>query len=150
MGTSKITIRLASSVCLLALAACSGGGGGGAALNTGTNNTGGGNSTPTTPAAPTTPTAPVTPTTPTVSIGAPDNANVAIQGSSFNFTNNPPPIGMVFGLFGPAVKITSTTVEAANKGTNGTLTYRGLVERRSDLRRQYSRHQPDRHQCPCG
>ena len=123
MGTSKITIRLASSICLLALAACSGGGGGGAALNTGTNNPGGGNSTPTTPAAPTTPVAPVTPT---VSIGAPDNANVAIGSAAFNFATNPPPVGMVFGLFGPAVKITSTTVEAANKGTNGTLTYRGL------------------------
>lgn len=119
MGPSKISLRLAASVCLLALAACSGGGGGGGtALNTG-----GGNSTPT---APTTPTTPAAPTTPTVSIGAPDNANVTIQTASFNFAGNPPPIGAVFGLLGPAVKITATTVEAANKGTNGTLTYRGL------------------------
>jgi len=34
---------------------------------------------------------------------------------------------MVFGLLGPAVQITSTSVSAANKGTNGTLTYRGMT-----------------------
>jgi hypothetical protein len=51
---------------------------------------------------------------------------VAIGGATFDFATNPPPVGMIFGLLGPAVKVTSTTVEAANKGTNGTLTYRGM------------------------
>src|SRR6185503_4720814 len=119
MEASKKALRLASSFCLLALAACSGGGGGGGpALNTGTNNTSGtttGN------------TSGNTTTTPTVSIGAPDNANVAIASASFNFTTNLPPVGTVFGLFGPAVQATSTTVSAANKGTNGTVTFRGMT-----------------------
>jgi hypothetical protein len=33
----------------------------------------------------------------------------------------------VFGVLGPAVQITSTTVSAANKGVNGTVTFRGMV-----------------------
>ena len=119
MEASKKALRLASSFCLLALAACSGGGGGGGpALNTGTNNTSG-NTTGNTSGN--------TTTTPTVSIGAPDNANVAIASASFNFTTNLPPVGTVFGLFGPAVQATSTTVSAANKGTNGTVTFQGIV-----------------------
>ena len=121
METRQKALRLASSVCLLALAACSSGGGG-AAPNTG------GNPAPTTPATPTTPTTPVTPPTPTVSIGAPDQPNVTIQGVPvFNLANNPPPVGTIMGLVGPAVKIGATTVEAANRGTDATLTYRGIV-----------------------
>ena len=126
MEASKKALRLASSLCLLALAGCSGGGGGGgAALNTGTNNTpsntGGNTSGNTGTSGNTTP-------TPTVSIGAPDNANVTIQGApAFNFTTNLPAVGTVFGLLGPAVQVTSTTVSAANKGTNGTITYRGMT-----------------------
>jgi len=111
--------------CLLVsfLAACSGGGGGGAAPSSGSNNTPPSTTTTTPP-----PAAPAAPATPTVSIGAPDNANVAIQGTPvFNFTNNTPPVGTVMGLTGPAVKITSTTVEAANKGTSATVIYRGMV-----------------------
>ena len=128
MGISRKALRLASSVCLLALAACSGGGGGGgAALNTGTNNTTG-NTTGSTTGNTSGNTSSNTTTTPTVSIGAPDNANVTIQGGpAFNFTNNFPAVGTIFGVLGPAVKITSTTVEAANKGVNGTVTYRGQV-----------------------
>jgi hypothetical protein len=61
-----------------------------------------------------------------VSIGAPDNPNVTIASATFNFTTNPPQIGTAFPLLGPAVQITSTSVSAANKGTTGTLTYRGL------------------------
>jgi hypothetical protein len=102
----------------LALAACSGGGGGGAPLNTGGNTSG---NTPGNTSGNTTP-------TPTVSIGAPDHPNVAIQGSPvFNFTTNLPPSGTVFGLIGPAVKASSTTVEAAGTGTNGTVTFRGMT-----------------------
>src|ERR1700742_4716258 len=127
MEASKKAARLVSSFCLLALAACSGGGGGGgAALNTGANNTAGsssGNTTGNTSGS----TGSTTTTTPTVSIGAPDNANVAIASATFNFTTNLPPVGTVFGLFGPAVQATSTTVSAANKGTNGTITFRGIA-----------------------
>jgi hypothetical protein len=123
MGTSK-AIRLGSSICLLALTGCGGGGGGSTTPLTTT-------PTPTTP----TNTAPVTttpitttPITPTVSIGAPDQPNVTIQGTpTFNFSTNFPPVGTIMGLIGPAVKITSTTVEAANRGTDGTIIYRGMV-----------------------
>src|SRR5262249_12479192 len=119
MDRSKTALWLASSVCLLALAACSSGGGGGAALNNTptSGNTSGNttsNSTPT-PA-------------PTVSIGPPDNANVMIHaGPVFDFRTNFPAVGTAFGVQGPAVKVTSTTVEAAKKGTTGTITYRGLT-----------------------
>lgn len=115
--------------CLLVsfLAACSSGGGGGGA---GPSTTTPPSNTNTTPPSNTNTTPPsntnTTPPTPTVSIGAPDNANVTIQAASFKFGTNPPPVGTVFGLLGPAVKVTSTTVYAANKGTNGTLTYRGV------------------------
>src|SRR6185437_16943364 len=94
METSKKAVGLVFSFCLLALAACSGGGGGsGAALNTGTGSTSG-NTTGNTSGN----TSGNTTTTPTVSIGAPDHPNVAIQGSpTFNFTTNLPPSGTVFG-----------------------------------------------------
>jgi hypothetical protein len=124
MDSFNRAARLLASVAILALAACSGGGGG--APNTGANNAGGnpstGNASNNTPGNG----GNTTPITPTVSIGAPDNANVAIGSGTFDFVTNLPPVGMVFGLLGPAVKVTSTTVEAANKGTNGTLTYRGM------------------------
>ena len=124
METSKKAVGLVSSFCLLALAACSGGGGGsGAALNTGTGSTSG-NTTGNTSGN----TSGNTTTTPTVSIGAPDHPNVAIQGSpTFNFTTNLPPSGTVFGLVGPAVKASSTTVEAAGTGNSGTVTFRGMA-----------------------
>src|SRR5579885_2845482 len=97
MEASKKAVRLVSSFCLLALAACSGGGGG-AALNPGTNNTPsntGGNSSGNATTGGTTAgnSSGNTTPTPTVSIGAPDNANVTIQVSpTFNFTTNLPPV----------------------------------------------------------
>lgn len=104
-------MRPVASVAILALAAC----GGGAGSNPNTTGQTAGNTTGNTSGN----------TMPTVSIGAPDNANVAIAGATFDFVTNLPPVRMVFGLLGPAVKVTSTTVEAANKGSTGTLTYRG-------------------------
>jgi|GEM_PF-6683262 hypothetical protein len=123
----KGALRLASSVCLVALAACSSGGGGGASLNTTSNNsTGSSGTSGNTTGSSTTSGSTTSNTTPTVSIGAPDPANASISTTTYNFTTNLPPVGTVFGLLGPAVKVTSTTVSAANAGTNGTLTYRGL------------------------
>jgi hypothetical protein len=133
MERVKAALRLGSSLCLLALTACSGGGGGSANTglnnppannsgNSGGTNTGnsGGNSTGNS-GGNTTP-------TPTVSIGAPDNAGVTVQGPPpFNFSTNLPSVGTTFGLSGPAVKITASVVEAAKKGTTGTLIYRGLA-----------------------
>jgi hypothetical protein len=119
-SSKKVALRLTSAFGLLMLAACAGGGGGGASTNTPANSTGDtgstgntgntGNNTP-----------------PVVSIGAPDKPDVAIASATFDFVSNPPPAGTPFGLFGPAVKVTGTTVEAANKGTDGRLTYRGLA-----------------------
>ncbi|HVW72860.1 MAG TPA: transferrin-binding protein-like solute binding protein [Rhizomicrobium sp.] len=138
----KGALRLTSSVCLVALTACSGGGGGGGTSlgttapnnsttsgnttsnSTTSNNTTSGNATSNN----TTSSNNTTTTTPTVSIGSPDPANVVIVGSpAFNFTNNLPPVGTVFGLLGPAVKTTPTAVTAANAGSNGTATFRGMV-----------------------
>jgi hypothetical protein len=127
MERVKVALRLGSSLCLLALTACSGGGGGGSVNsglnnppannsgnNGGTSNTGGNSTGNTTPP-------------PTVSITAPDSADVSIGASGFNFTTNLPPSGTVFSLRGPAVKVTDTTVSAANKGLDGTATFRGLA-----------------------
>jgi hypothetical protein len=52
---------------------------------------------------------------------------VSIQAASFNFTTNPPAVGSQIGFFGPAVKATPTTVEAAGTDINSRLTYRGVV-----------------------
>jgi hypothetical protein len=97
---------------LLSVSACSGGGGG--APNTGTNNT------------PPIVTPPPPPPPPAASIGSPDRASVTIMGSGLVI--NPPAVGTVFALAGPAVKVaflSPSTLVAADKGTDGTLTYRG-------------------------
>lgn len=112
MEAFKSAVRLAASVSLLALAACGGGGGTPNTIASPGNNAGGSGGN----------------TTPTISIGAPDTPRVTIQGvPAFNFTTNPPPVGTVIGLLGPAVKVTSTVVSAAGTGTGGTATYRGTV-----------------------
>jgi len=126
MGTPNKASRLLSSICLLALAACSSGGGGGSAsVSTGAGNTTTGGSTSGSTTGVTT--SGGTTTTPTVSIGAPDKANVFIGGSSFNFTTSLPAVGTTFGLFGPAVKLSATSVAAAGTTLNSTAIYRGFV-----------------------
>src|SRR5438309_199821 len=96
MDISLRADRLAASVCLLALAACSGGGGGGQPSTTASTPTQTGSTTPA-----------------QVTIGPSDNASSAASSLSFNFSTNLPPIGTVFTLAGPAVKLTSTSVGAS-------------------------------------
>ena len=107
MGTSK-ALRLGSSICLLALAACGGGGGNAAP--------------PTTPVVP-------PPVVPTVSIAAPATTNVAgFSGANVgtNFTTNLPPVGTIISLAGATVSANSTSVADANI-RRITATYRGTV-----------------------
>ena len=144
MGTPKRASRLLSSICVLALAACSGGGGGGSAAistgagagttgastsgsTTGGTTTGGTSTGSTSTGGTSTGSTGSATTTPTVSIGAPDKADVAIGAPYFNFTNNLPAVGTKFGLFGPAVKVGATSVQAAGTTLNSSATYRGMV-----------------------
>jgi len=134
METPKKASRLLSSICVLALAACSGGGGGGsAAISTGAGNTTTGGSTSGSTSGSTTgsttggTTTGGTTATPTVSIGAPDQPNVAIGDPYFNFKNKLPAVGTKFGLFGPAVKVGPTSVQAAGTTLNSSATFRGMV-----------------------
>jgi hypothetical protein len=116
MGTSK-AIRLGSSVCLLALAACGGGGGGGSTAPVTT--------PPTTPV--TTPPVTTPPVIPTVSIAAPATTGVsAFGGTGTNFTTNPPPTGSTLVPAGSTVLVTSTSVADANIGKISAI-YRGTV-----------------------
>lgn len=123
----RTTLRLASWVGILVLAACGGGGGGGSVAT----------NVPTPPApstpdpapvtpAPVTP-APVTPAPVTVTIGAP--ATLSISGISvpaFNFTNNLPAVGTQFNL--GRLNMTSTATSVTAGGINDvTATYRGTV-----------------------
>jgi len=106
--------RLAASVCLLALAACGGGGGGGQPSTTTSTPTQTGNTGTTTPAQ--------------ITIGTPDAPKVAGNEQSYNFSTNLPPVGNLFAITGPAVKITSTSVSASGIDTTKSLaTYRGTV-----------------------
>ncbi|HEY4076158.1 MAG TPA: transferrin-binding protein-like solute binding protein [Rhizomicrobium sp.] len=117
--------RLVVSVGVLTLAACGGGGSGGspqpntAPANNSTSNT------PTDP--PATNNNSVANNTPTVSIGAPDAPLAIASSQAFNFKTSPPPNGTVFGISGPAVKFTSTSVSPAGAGSDATATYRGTA-----------------------
>lgn len=114
----KAALRLASSVGILALAACGGGGGGSVATVT---------PTPVTPA-PSTPDPTPTPPAPvTVTIGTP--GTLGVSGTTipvFNFTNNLPAIGSQFNL-GRLNMTTSPTSVTAGGVTDVTATYRGTV-----------------------
>ncbi|MBA2587800.1 MAG: transferrin-binding protein-like solute binding protein [Alphaproteobacteria bacterium] len=133
METSRTTLRLASSVCLLALAACSSGGGGGSANPVTTAATTPAVTTPapttTTPTTTTTtPSTPAAPSVPDVAIGSPGNPGTAAQTFPvYNFINNLPTVGTNIPIGGPAVKITSTSVAAQAIGNNATATFRGTV-----------------------
>ena len=97
MGTSK-AIRLGSSICLLALAACGGGGN----------------------AAPVVPTVSIAAPA-TTNVAGFSGANVGT-----NFTNNLPPVGTTISLAGATVSASSTSVADANI-RRITATYRGTV-----------------------
>jgi hypothetical protein len=119
METSRKAQRLATSVCLLALAACSGGGGGGSGtsvVTTPTNtNTSSSNNTPTPPAA--------------VTILPPNGVGVAgVGGSGTNFTTNPPSVGTSLNLNGNSIKVTGTN-SVTDSGINNAITavYRGFA-----------------------
>lgn len=129
----KSALRLASSVCLLALAAC-GGGGGGTTLGTMPNNTTSGNTTSgnTTSGNTTSGNTTSNTSTPLVTITAPDNP---IEGSpvynGFNFTTHLPPVGTTFSLTGTIVKVTSTSIGGSGLSlsarANDNAAYEGTV-----------------------
>jgi hypothetical protein len=116
----KGALRLVSSVCLVALAACSGGGGGNSlsttannstpsnnttSNNTTSNNTTSNNSTSNNTTSNNTPAL--------VTITAPDNPSAGGSGAANNFSTNLPPVGTQFGLPGTIVKVTSTSIGGA-------------------------------------
>jgi hypothetical protein len=117
-----MTLHRAAAVAALSLSLCACGGGGGGGIQTGA---------PVTPA-PVTP-APVTPTP--ISIKGPAVAGVNGTNLVFNFSGNPPPVGTIFGLRGPAVQSTSTGVAGFDFPTptdiqavlRGTVTSNGIT-----------------------
>jgi hypothetical protein len=96
----------------LSLSACGGGGGGGT-VQTGV---------PNPPAPP--PPAPG----PSISITAPDRPSTGgVSGPGFNFTNNPPFVGLITSLPGTVMRVTPTAVGGADLGQDATATFRGTV-----------------------
>lgn len=123
----KTALRLASSVCLLALAACGGGGGGGGSVATNVT------PAPVTPA-PTTPDpAPVTPTPVTpaptpvvVSIGPPGQVGVSSTNTTLNWRTSPPAANTGYSIGRLNITTTPTSV-AAGGITDASIIYKGTT-----------------------
>jgi len=125
----KGALRLTSSICLVALAACSSGGGS-SSLSTAANNNTTSNSTTSNNTTSNNTTSNNTPTS--VTITAPDNPSTGGTAyAGYNFSTNLPPAGTSFGLTGTIVKVTSTSIGGAGltgaQRASDTATYQGVV-----------------------
>jgi hypothetical protein len=117
----KGALRLASSICLAALAACSGGSGG----NTPATST-------TTSSSTTSSSTTSNNTPPLVTITSPDNPSEGASAyNGFNFSTDLPPAGTSFSLTGTIVKVTSTSIGGAgldlSARANDKATFQGTV-----------------------